>query len=79
MLCPLAAASASGFLVAWVPRTPLGQICGGVLRPLVLVERIHSGGVARLACPRCGAARPWFPSGAATAVAGTRRPGDRPD
>src|SRR5215208_4178966 len=72
MLCPLAAASAAGFCVGWMPGTPLGQVRGGVLRLLVPVQLIDRLGGARLPCPRCGTARHWFPAGATAVVAAPR-------
>ena len=56
----------------------LGRVRDGVLYPVVTVERIDSRGVAQLRCPRCETARHWFPAGVAAAVAGDRRPADRP-
>ena len=59
-------------------RTLLGHVRDGVLRPLAWAESIDGSGVARVLCPTCGRARPWFPSAAAVDAAGDRRPPDRP-
>ena len=56
----------------------LGHVRAGVLRPSAPVEQIDSQGVAQFRCPRCETPRPWFPSGAAAAAGGDRRPADRP-
>ena len=52
----------------------LGHVRNGVLRPLVVLESVDGRGVARVACPKCGRLRGWFPAGAAGAAAGDRRP-----
>ena len=43
-------------------RTPLCQVRGGVLRPLVPVESVDGRGAARVPCPQCGRVRVWFPT-----------------
>ena len=57
---------------------PLGRVQGGVLYPVVAVQSLNQRGMARVLCPTCGRVRLWFPSAAAAAAAGDRRPADRP-
>ena len=66
---------------AWTCRAcgfVLGQVRGGVVRPLAPVELIDAHGVARLRCPACGAARHWSPAGASAATAGQPQRPDNP-
>ncbi len=59
MLCPLADSSVAGFFSWRMPRTPLGRVRDGVLRPLVPVASVDGRGMVRVPCPKCGRVRVW--------------------
>jgi hypothetical protein len=42
-------------------RFHLGEVCDGVLQPLVIPDSIDARGLARLSCPRCATVKTWFP------------------